>query len=130
MTSHANAIIETTMINTSSSSSTYAVVTWRTNEARMRRRDVAGGDRLRSHCLHRCDVAPVHLRGLHCVVYEVQRKASDPESKTEVGSPRVVAFPGLPRIRTCGIPASGSSRHGIRCATREDSRRRQRIPLQ
>jgi hypothetical protein len=51
-------------------------------------------------------------------------------SEAEVGSPRVVAFPGLPRIRTCRIPASGSSRHGIRCATREDSRRRQRVPLQ
>src|SRR2546427_657678 len=30
-----------------------------------------------------------------------------------VGSPRAVAHPGLPRIRTCAIDASGSSDHGF-----------------
>jgi hypothetical protein len=80
---HASAIIETTTVNTSSSSSTYSVITRRANEARMHRRDVAGGDRLRSQCLHRRGVASVHLRGLHCGVHEAHTEASDPESKTE-----------------------------------------------
>ena len=34
-------------------------------------------------------------------------------AETELGSPREVALPGLPRIRTCGFPASGSSVHGF-----------------
>jgi len=42
------------------------------------------------------------------------------------GWPREVALPGLPQIRTCGFPASGSSesrfatcRTGVRCAALE-----------
>src|SRR6267143_2643255 len=31
----------------------------------------------------------------------------------EVGSPREIAPPRLPRIRTCGLPASGSSVYGL-----------------
>ncbi len=38
---HPSAITETTTVNTWSSSSTYAVITRRTHEARMHRRDVA-----------------------------------------------------------------------------------------
>ena len=33
--------------------------------------------------------------------------------RVPVGSPRAVAHPGLPRIRTCAIHASGSSAHGF-----------------
>ena len=33
------------------------------------------------------------------------------EDPLSAGSPREIALPGLPQIRTCGFPASGSSSH-------------------
>jgi hypothetical protein len=42
------------------------------------------------------------------------REASCHGACRGVGSPRVVAFPGLPRIRTCRFPASYVARR-IRC---------------
>src|SRR6266436_5175144 len=36
-----------------------------------------------------------------------------PRSLGGVGSPREIAPPRLPRIRTCGLPASGSSVYGL-----------------
>jgi len=33
--------------------------------------------------------------------------------ESEAGWPRVVTYPGLPRIRTCPMKAYGSSSHGL-----------------
>src|SRR5947207_10302940 len=58
----------------------------------------------RAHALLR---QPRHgSRAWYCPV--TLASGSDP-----VGSPRAVAHPGLPRIRTCATRASGSSDHGF-----------------
>ena len=63
----------------------------------------------------------VHVAGLSRLPAAAWQDAEDrrhgePDGDVDqglVGSPRAVAHPGLPRIRTCAINASGSSDHGF-----------------
>jgi hypothetical protein len=52
-----------------------------------------------------CRAAGVKLRG--------PEGAKRPRATSAAGWPRRIAPPGLPQIRTCGFPASGSSGHGF-----------------